>query len=320
MSLAFRRGRLDYGCITALRTKPGRVDSEPTLSMSCSDKMARWNVLGLTSALVVSLLDRPLYLDAIVSHELFDADALHRALYARIEQAAASGERRCSTSPLEKEIKERKEEQEKGNVDNENDDQQDQQDSIYHLHRPKIWYTSQVFEFSKEAVCGLADQEQQQQQQQSSSSSDIVAPSRLPPPPPTASPNGMSWTAGLPVEVIVNGCKAGASAKQSSATRPLPEKSQSRLCKSQLYSTSLRLWKQVAVHREEGGRGVGGGDMTGTKSYQTWKQQIAPAYHKAKTRLLQGVMRHWVKGLSELEQFDDHGSIVPSSHETSHGG
>ncbi|KAG0234664.1 hypothetical protein BGW42_006284 [Actinomortierella wolfii] len=49
-SLAFRRGRVDYDCLTALRTKPGRVDSEPTLSMSCSDKMARWTVLGLTSA------------------------------------------------------------------------------------------------------------------------------------------------------------------------------------------------------------------------------------------------------------------------------
>ena len=47
-----------------LRTKPGRGD--PTLSMSCSDKIAKWLVLGLQGALLSVFLKEPIYLDAIV--------------------------------------------------------------------------------------------------------------------------------------------------------------------------------------------------------------------------------------------------------------
>ncbi|GJJ72346.1 tRNA-specific adenosine deaminase 1 [Entomortierella parvispora] len=83
-ALDFRRGRIDYDSVGVLRTKPGRVDSEPTLCMSCSDKIARWNVLGLTSALVAPFLKKPLYLTSIITKELFDAQALSRALVERV--------------------------------------------------------------------------------------------------------------------------------------------------------------------------------------------------------------------------------------------
>lgn len=49
------------------RRKPGR--GPPTHSMSCSDKLARWQGLGLQGALLSHLLEEPLRLDAIVLAE-----------------------------------------------------------------------------------------------------------------------------------------------------------------------------------------------------------------------------------------------------------
>jgi len=46
------------------RRKPGR--GAPTLSMSCSDKLARWQALGLQGALLTQLLEEPLRLSTIV--------------------------------------------------------------------------------------------------------------------------------------------------------------------------------------------------------------------------------------------------------------
>ncbi|KAI8645868.1 adenosine deaminase/editase [Parasitella parasitica] len=79
----FQRGRFDFSQIGILRTKPGRLDSEPTLCMSCSDKLARWNVLGLQSALLSNTY-HPLYLDSVIVGDMFDQQALERALYGRI--------------------------------------------------------------------------------------------------------------------------------------------------------------------------------------------------------------------------------------------
>ncbi|PNF38265.1 hypothetical protein B7P43_G11619 [Cryptotermes secundus] len=53
-----------YHVVGALRTKPGR--GEPTQSLSCSDKFARWNVVGLQGALLSLLLNEPLYFQSVI--------------------------------------------------------------------------------------------------------------------------------------------------------------------------------------------------------------------------------------------------------------
>ncbi|KAI9001302.1 hypothetical protein BD414DRAFT_404170 [Trametes punicea] len=63
------RGRDNYSLYGVMRTKPGRADSPPTLSMSCSDKIAVWNVLGIQGALASRVL-LPVYIDRIIIGEV----------------------------------------------------------------------------------------------------------------------------------------------------------------------------------------------------------------------------------------------------------
>jgi tRNA-specific adenosine deaminase 1 len=55
---------VNYHILGVSRTKPGR--GNPTKSMSCSDKIAKWSILGIQGSLLSLLIDRPIYLNAII--------------------------------------------------------------------------------------------------------------------------------------------------------------------------------------------------------------------------------------------------------------
>ncbi|XP_015431710.1 PREDICTED: tRNA-specific adenosine deaminase 1 [Dufourea novaeangliae] len=76
---------VNYHVTGPLRTKPGR--GNPTLSLSCSDKMAKWNILGLQGALL-SMLIPPIKMETVVVGGgcPFSLEAMNRGLYKRFNK------------------------------------------------------------------------------------------------------------------------------------------------------------------------------------------------------------------------------------------
>lgn len=91
---AASRGRDNYSLFGVLRTKPGRADSPRTLSMSCSDKIAAWNVLGVQGALASTLFG-PLYASSVIIGDVPDElqpvvlDDCSRAFFGRLGKLAS---------------------------------------------------------------------------------------------------------------------------------------------------------------------------------------------------------------------------------------
>uniref|UniRef100_A0A3B4ZDF8 tRNA-specific adenosine deaminase 1 n=1 Tax=Stegastes partitus TaxID=144197 RepID=A0A3B4ZDF8_9TELE len=82
-----QRPGVGYHSTGVLRLKPGR--GEPTLSLSCSDKLARWGVLGFQGALLSHYLQEALCFSAVVVGRCpYSAEAMHRALVARCCQVS----------------------------------------------------------------------------------------------------------------------------------------------------------------------------------------------------------------------------------------
>lgn len=89
-----RQSGLNHHIVGVLRTKPGRGDA--TLSMSCSDKLFRWSILGLQGSLLMNFLSEPIYFSHLVIGKCsYSQSAIERALSDRFGNATNKLENNC---------------------------------------------------------------------------------------------------------------------------------------------------------------------------------------------------------------------------------
>ncbi|CAG9763123.1 unnamed protein product [Ceutorhynchus assimilis] len=80
----------EYHLLGVVRTKPGRGD--PTVSVSCSDKLAKWCYLGIQGSLLMNFLDEPIYLASMILLKNNNCNfSLERALYKRFSNVDLIG-------------------------------------------------------------------------------------------------------------------------------------------------------------------------------------------------------------------------------------
>ncbi|WVQ78995.1 hypothetical protein IAT38_001087 [Cryptococcus sp. DSM 104549] len=251
------RGRGTYAHLSSLRTKPGRPDSPPTTSLSCSDKIATWCVLGLQGGLLAELFGK-VPLEGIVlggvevplSWEGREGEwgkkvreEAERALCGRLEGIPA-----YPTPP-------------------------------YTLNRPSIHLTQHIFPHSKSAIAA------------SLPASSPLDPTSTPlclsflpflpcPPPKPGKPPGPAK-----MEIISNGCLLSFVWKPPGRVL-LKTKGRSAVCKFEV----LLALEQLERELHTGGTG-GGEDPEGEERVTYFaKKHANPAYQDAKA-LIRGVAR-----------------------------
>ncbi|KAM6162846.1 double-stranded RNA-specific editase 1 isoform 1-T1 [Erethizon dorsatum] len=76
-------GTIPVRSSASVQTWDGVLQGERLLTMSCSDKIARWNVVGIQGSLL-SIFVEPIYFSSIILGSLYHGDHLSRAMYQRI--------------------------------------------------------------------------------------------------------------------------------------------------------------------------------------------------------------------------------------------
>ncbi|XP_073833217.1 adenosine deaminase acting on RNA isoform X14 [Musca autumnalis] len=69
-----------------IQTWDGVLEGHRLLTMSCSDKIARWNIVGIQGSLLSSIIE-PIYLHSIVLGSLLHPEHMYRAVCGRIEKS-----------------------------------------------------------------------------------------------------------------------------------------------------------------------------------------------------------------------------------------
>lgn len=70
-----------------IQTYDGVAQGERLVTMSCSDKVTRWNVLGLQGNLLSNFIEEPIYLNSISIGSVFNMNHMKRTIYDRVEKA-----------------------------------------------------------------------------------------------------------------------------------------------------------------------------------------------------------------------------------------
>ncbi|XP_043079401.1 double-stranded RNA-specific editase 1a isoform X3 [Puntigrus tetrazona] len=76
-------GTIPVRTSNTIQTWDGVLQGERLLTMSCSDKIARWNIIGVQGSLL-SYFTEPIYFSSLILGSLYHADHLSRAMYQRI--------------------------------------------------------------------------------------------------------------------------------------------------------------------------------------------------------------------------------------------